>query len=160
MKTWLILLLAVAKYASHWKEHIRWKTHEWFCERWAVLPFIFSLFSLSPALFLVSLSLILSPRGPRVALPGGLAPNHPDQVGGNQRLPAGCLVTANPWEPHTFLYTQVQHTHRLIYAYQDICCYLLASLHPRLPHNSILPRPKLSPLTNRRWLTQTSLNRY
>ena len=93
------------------------------------------------------LSPLPSPRGPRVALPRGLASNHPQLVGGNRRLPAGCLVTADPWDTHThthtFLHTQAKHTHthNLIYAYQGICCYLLASLHPRLPHNSILPRP-------------------
>ena len=102
----------------HWKQHIRWKTFEWACERWAALPFIFSSLSLShflssPLSSPVSLSLLPSPRGPRVALPRGLAPNHPELVGGNRRLPAGCLVTADPWDTHThtFLHTPAKHTH-------------------------------------------------
>lgn len=34
---------ALAKYACHWKEHIRWKTFEWACERWVVPPYPFIL---------------------------------------------------------------------------------------------------------------------
>lgn len=64
----------------------------------------------------LSLSLSLpSPRGPRVALLGGLAPNHPELVGGNRRLPAGCLVTADPWDTHAFLHTQAKHRHTSSY---------------------------------------------
>lgn len=75
-------------------------------------PPLYLLLSLSPTLLPTWLPLSLHPslRGPRVALPGGLAPNHPERVGGNQRLPAGCLVIVTPWDPHTFLHTQVQHT--------------------------------------------------
>lgn len=109
-----------------WKQHIRWKAFEWAFERWAALPFIFSPLSLSSTLSLslssrlclsLSLALLLPPRGPRVALPTGLASNHPELVGGNRRLPAGCLVTADPWDTHTHShsYTHKLNTHTTLY---------------------------------------------
>lgn len=70
---------------------------------------LFAPLSLQSALFL-SLSLLPSPPGPRVALPRGLDPNHPELVGGNRRLPAGCLVTADPWDTHTHTHSD---THKL-----------------------------------------------
>lgn len=89
---------------------------------------------------------------------GDLAPNHPELVGGNQRPPAGCLVTARPREPHTFLHTQVS-TARLGYSYRDVRSYLLASFQPWLPPpaptHSIRPRPHSLALPK---LVQTGVN--
>lgn len=118
-----------------------------------------SFFPLSP-LSTLTFSPFPSPRAPRVALPWGLAPNHPQLVGGNRRLPAGCLVIADPRDARTHTHIPTHklktYTHNHIYAYQGICCYLLASLHPRLPHlpNSILPRPQPHHIN---WITEGGL---
>lgn len=101
---------------------------------------------LSSSLSSLIFSLLLSPRAPRVALPWGLAPNHPQLVGREPEtsswLPRYCKPEGHTYT-HSCTHELKTHTHNLIYAYQGICCYLLASLHPRPPpHKSFLPRPQ------------------